>query len=48
MDAVHPFRAMPTTSSDAWRPVFPGRRNRWSPCFGISGRHAPESWGARL
>jgi len=49
--ADHGFRWMPTTCSGAcrppvpmaWRPVFPGRRNRWSAWFGIRGRHAPES-----
>jgi len=28
----------------AWRPVFSGRRNRWSPWFGIRGRHSWNSW----
>jgi hypothetical protein len=49
--ADHRFRRMPSTCSEpcrplvpmAWRPVFSGDRNRWSPWFGISGRHAPES-----
>jgi hypothetical protein len=49
--ADHRFRWMPSTRSGpcrpavptGWRPVFPGCRNRWSPWFGISGRHAPES-----
>jgi hypothetical protein len=48
MDAVHLFRAMPTTYSGGMASIFREHRNQWSPWFGISGRHAPESFGVYL
>jgi hypothetical protein len=46
------FRWMPSTGSGpcrppvpaTWRPVPPEHRNRWSPWFGLSGRHPRYSW----
>jgi hypothetical protein len=33
MDVVHPFGSMPTSCSTAWRPAFPGYRNRYGPDY---------------
>ena len=46
MDAVHPFRAMPTTCSGSMASIFSGRPDsvvalvwiQWTACSGILGR----------